>query len=120
MTNLGAKVDEMELDEVLKALSHPMRRQILVWLKTPEAYFEPQLLPFDNGVCAGRIFDRSGLSASTVSAHLACLQRAGLVSTTRIGQWVFYKRDEAAIDAFARRLAAVLQTSVSTPDEFST
>ena len=108
MANLDVSFDEIELDEVLKALSHPMRRQILAWLKSPETYFAPQLLPFDNGVCAGRIFERSGLSASTVSAHLGCLQRAGLVSTTRIGQWVFYKRNETAIDAFSRRLADAL------------
>lgn len=108
MMNCGAASDEIELDEVLKALSHPLRRQILAWLKTPEMYFEAQLLPLDNGVCAGRICERSGLSASTVSAHLACLQRAGLVETTRIGQWIFYRRNEAAIDAFSRRLADAL------------
>jgi DNA-binding transcriptional ArsR family regulator len=101
----AGEIEGNELDEVCKALSHPLRRQILVWLKAPEQYFEQQLLPFENGVCAGRIFDRSGLSQSTVSAHLACLQRAGLVSTTKIGQWIFYKRNDVAIDAFARHLA---------------
>lgn len=104
----ASEIEEIDVDEVCKALSHPFRRQILVWLKAPEDYFETQLLPFDNGVCAGRLFERSGLSASTVSAHLACLQRAGLVSTTKIGQWVFYKRNDAAIDAFARHLRDAL------------
>lgn len=107
MTNLGApsgETNQPDLDEVFKALAHPVRRQILAWLKAPEEHFAPQLLPLDNGVCAGRIFDRTGLSQSTVSAHLACLQRAGLVSTTRIGQWIFYKRNAAVIAAFQRQL----------------
>ena len=114
MTNYATSLSEgepgpgAEFDAAFKALSHPMRRQILAWLKTPETCFAPQLLPFDNGVCAGRIFERAGLSASTVSAHLACLQRAGLVSTTKVGQWIFYKRNEALITAFARCLSDAL------------
>lgn len=108
MTNLSAPSCEIDVDEVFKALSHPARRQILAWLKEPEKHFEQQLLPFENGVCAGRIFDRSELSDSTVSAHLACLQRAGLVSTTKIGQWIFYKRNDALIEAFQRHLLEAL------------
>jgi ArsR family transcriptional regulator len=99
---------EIEADEIFKALAHPARRQILAWLKEPEKHFQQQLLPFENGVCAGRIFDRTGLSQSTVSAHLACLQRAGLVSTTKIGQWIFYKRNEALIEAFQEQLRLAL------------
>ena len=108
MTKLSAPACEIDCDEVFKALSHPVRRQILAWLKAPETCFEQQLLPFDNGVCAGRIFDRTGLSQSTVSAHLACLQRAGLVTTTKIGQWIFYKRNDALIEDFQRTLRDTL------------
>ena len=104
MTNIKAPACEIEVDEVFKALSHPARRQILAWLKEPEKHFQQQLLPYENGVCAGRIFDRTELSQSTVSAHLACLQRAGLVTTTKIGQWIFYKRNEALIETFQERL----------------
>lgn len=108
MTKLRAPFCEISIDEVFKALSHPARREILVWLKAPEKHFEQQLLPFENGVCAGRIFDRTELSQSTVSAHLACLQRAGLVSATRIGQWIFYKRNDALIEAFVQHLVDAL------------
>ena len=52
------------------------------------------------GVCAGLIDERTGLSQSTVSAHLATLQRAGLITSRRVGQWIFYKRDEETIQAF--------------------
>jgi ArsR family transcriptional regulator len=108
MTKHEMQSGEIEADEIFKALAHPARRQILAWLKEPEQHFQQQLLPFENGVCAGRIFDRTGLSQSTVSAHLACLQRAGLVSTTKIGQWIFYKRNEALIEAFQEQLRQAL------------
>jgi ArsR family transcriptional regulator len=36
-----------------------------------------------------------------VSDYLATLQRAGLVEARRIGQWTYYKRNEAAISALA-------------------
>lgn len=108
MTKPIAPSCEIDVDEVFKALSHPARRQILAWLKEPKKHFEQQLLPFENGVCAGRIFDRTELSPSTVSAHLACLQRAGLLSTTKIGQWIFYKRNDALIETFQRHLLEAL------------
>jgi DNA-binding transcriptional ArsR family regulator len=107
-TETSAATTELDADEIFKALAHPARRQILVWLKEPEKHFEAQLLPFDNGVCAGRIFARTELSHSTVSAHLACLQRAGLVTTTKVGQWIFYQRNEALIEAFQTQLRAAL------------
>ncbi|WP_430185754.1 ArsR/SmtB family transcription factor [Paenibacillus lautus] len=42
-----------------------------------------------------------GLSQSTVSDYLATLQRVGLVEVRRIGQWTYYKRNEATISALA-------------------
>ena len=90
----------LDIDAILKAMSNPVRREILAWLREPDAHFPDQTLPYDHGVCAGRIDARCGLSQSTVSAHLATLQRAGLVTSTRIGQWAFFKRNEAVIDAF--------------------
>jgi len=93
-----------DTDEIIKALAHPVRRQILHWLKDPEQYFADQDHSLEIGVCAGMIDRRTGLSQSTVSAHLATLQRAGLVSSKRVGQWNFFKRNEETIQAFLRRL----------------
>lgn len=90
----------MDIDAIHKALANPVRRQILVWLKTPGEYFAAQEYPLDLGVCAGLIDQRAGLSQSTVSAHLATLQRAELVTSRRIGQWIFFKRNEDTIKAF--------------------
>ncbi len=90
----------MDIDLVHKALANPVRREILGWLKTPELYFAEQEHPLDFGVCAGMINKRSGLSQSTASAHLATLQAADLITPKRIGQWIFFKRNEATIQAF--------------------
>ena len=93
----------MDRDEILKALAHPTRLEILNWLKEPETHFSGQQHPLELGVCAGQ-FEVCGLSQSTVSAHLGTLQRADLVTTKRIGQWVFYKRNEAVIAEFLAQL----------------
>jgi len=94
---------DLDRDLVLKALAHPVRRDMLTWLKEPQKHFSGQAHPLEMGVCAGS-FERCGLSQSTVSAHLSTLSAAGLVTTRRIGQWVFYARDEAAIAAFRASL----------------
>lgn len=94
----------LDCDAIHKALANPMRRQILAWLKDPEAHFPDQDHPLDLGVCAGQIDDRCGLSQSTVSVHLATLQKADLIVPRKVGQWVFYKRNDAVIKAF---LAAI-------------
>lgn len=97
----------MDLDEIIKALAHPVRREILQWLKAPEKHFADQEHPLEVGVCAG-MFARCGLSQSTVSTHLAVLQRAELVTTRRIGQWVFYKRNDETINRFLRQISEEL------------
>ena len=90
----------MQIDAIHKALANPVRREILQWLKDPQAHFGHQQHGLEMGVCAGLIDARAGLSQSTVSAHLATLQRAGLIVSRRVGQWIFYKRDKEVIKAF--------------------
>lgn len=93
----------MDRTEILKALAHPARLEILNHLKDPHAHFATQEHPLELGVCASQ-FERCGLSQSTVSAHLGTLHRAGLVTTKRVGQWIFYKRNEETIAAFLKQL----------------
>lgn len=95
---------QIDVDAIHKALANPVRRDILCWLKEPERHFSGQDLPLSQGVCAGRIDMRCGLSQSTVSEHLAVLQRAGLVTSRRVGQWVFFQRNEAVIQAFLEHI----------------
>jgi ArsR family transcriptional regulator len=94
----------MDIDAIHKALANPVRRQILHWLKDPHQHFAEQEHPLDLGVCCKLIDKQAGLSQSTVSAHLATLQRAGLVSTRRVGQFIFFQRNEEVIKSFLDQL----------------
>ncbi|MFI8479996.1 ArsR/SmtB family transcription factor [Pseudomonas sp. NPDC078700] len=99
---------QIDIDEIVKALAHPVRRDILAWLKSPESYFAGQDHPLELGVCAGQIDQRTGLSQSSVSAHLRTLQQAGLVTSKKVGQWHFFKRNEQCIQAFLDQLSKQL------------
>lgn len=98
----------IDLDDIIKALAHPVRREILTWLKDPRASFPAQQYSIEHGVCAGQIDQRAGLSQSTVSAHPATLQRAGLISSKKVGQWHFFRRNEEVIQAFVQALVEEL------------
>ena len=78
---------------LLQALASPQRVQIMAWLLDPTAHFPPQRdgdLVAD-GVCVGFITEKTGLSQPTVSTYMQMLERAGLVRSKRIKNWVFYK-----------------------------
>ncbi|KWU52755.1 MULTISPECIES: ArsR/SmtB family transcription factor [Pseudomonas] len=100
----------MELIEIFKALSNPTRLEILQGLKDPAKNFPAQdegdVLTV--GVCVSSIQEGVGLSQSTVSGYLTTLQRAGLVEVRRIGQWTYYKRNEAAISRLAEIIGKAL------------
>ncbi|QIB04593.1 helix-turn-helix transcriptional regulator [Pseudomonas fluorescens] len=98
----------LDLDEIIKALAHPVRRDILNWLKDPKVQFPDQLHHHEFGICAGQIDQRCGLSQSTVSAHLAVLQRAGLITSQKVGQWHFFKRNEEVIQQFLKQMSQEL------------
>lgn len=94
--------------EILKALAHPVRTSFLEWMREPERHFRDQAHPLTMGICASQFEKRCGLSQSTVSAHLAVLEKAGLLKIDRVGQWAFYKRDEETIDSFLNELRSSL------------
>jgi ArsR family transcriptional regulator len=98
----------MDRNDILKALAHPVRVDFLEWMKDPERHFCDQAHPLDMGICANQFEKRCGLSQSTVSAHLSTLEKAGLVTIRRVGQWAFYHRDEQAIAAFLEELRTTL------------
>lgn len=99
LTNMKGTATEWET--AFKALANPMRVQILQWLKDPGS-FPPQLEPAEEvGVCLKHIQARANVSQSTASQYMAALQAADLVTTTRIGQWRHYKRNEQQIEKLA-------------------
>jgi DNA-binding transcriptional ArsR family regulator len=94
----------MDPNLIHKALANPLRREILAWLKAPLEAFPQGYVDLDLGVPVHAIQARSGLAQSTVSAHVAMLVEAGLLVATRVGQWVFLARNEAAIRGFAEQI----------------
>ncbi|MEV5753764.1 metalloregulator ArsR/SmtB family transcription factor [Actinoallomurus sp. NPDC052308] len=95
--------------EVFKALSNPTRLAIMGWLRDPTAHFESQPYSIEEaGVCVKQIQEKAGVSQSTASQFMVVLQRAGLVESTRIGQWTYYRRNEDLIS----RLPDLLDASV--------
>jgi len=71
---------------LLKALAHPVRLRLLAMLREGE-------------LCVCQMTAVLGLAASTVSAHLADLRRAGLVSERKEGRWVIYCLADPRADA---------------------
>lgn len=95
----------MDLDLIYKALSNPIRRQILQWLKTPEQFLPTEECgDFARGVCAGQIERLGQVSQSTMSNHLSVLQQAGLITATKHGQWSYFSRNEALIQQYIEHL----------------
>ena len=96
----------------LKALSSDKRLQIMHWITSPLDHFPSQddgdLV--DDGVCVQSITEKIGLSQPTVTSHMRVLEKAGLVESRQIKNWVFYKPNPEAIssilDDLSRMLAA--------------
>lgn len=68
----------MGLHDTLKALSDPVRRDILELLKSGR-------------LSAGDIGKHFDLSAATISHHLSQLKKAGLVHETKYKNFIFYE-----------------------------
>jgi DNA-binding transcriptional ArsR family regulator len=96
--------------ELFAALASARRLQVLEWLKDPRSHFPPQRDGdlVNDGVCVCFIAEKLGVAQPTATAHMQRLARAGLVTSRRIGQWTFYKRDEDAITAVKRSITATL------------
>ena len=92
---------------VYRALASEKRLQVLEWLKDPRAHF-PEQADGDlvkDGVCGLLIAQKLGVSQPTASVHLKMMTDAGLLTSRRIKQWTFYKRDERALRALKSALS---------------
>lgn len=102
----------MSPEEALKLLANPTRMAVLMWLKNPDEAFAGyvQLYPFDQyGVCASLIQDKAGLSQPATSLCLKALQSAGLVETSKVGKWTYYRRAEPRIREVTEAVTHSLQ-----------
>ena len=100
----------------LKAIANPVRLQVLIWLKNPRANFPMDSIiadPEEYGICVTQIQTKTGLAQPTVSNHMAVLERAGLVTSTRVRQWTHYRRNEANIARLISNLDGMIGSSAS-------
>jgi DNA-binding transcriptional ArsR family regulator len=91
---------EQVVDQRLQAVADPTRRRILQALKERDGCS----LGKSTGLCASDIEARVQLSQPTISHHMAILKKAELIEARKIGQWMWYRRNEPAIRAFTRSL----------------
>jgi len=91
---------EQSFHRMLQAVADPTRRRILKALKETGGCS----LGKDTGLCASDIETRVSLSQPTISHHMAVLTKAELVQGAKIGQWMWYRRNEAAISRLLRTL----------------
>jgi DNA-binding transcriptional ArsR family regulator len=85
-------LDGPDLDEALRALSHPDRR-LFVQACQREAR------------AAGDLAALSDLSLATVSEHLKVLRKSGLLILSKQGRFWFYRTDTTLIRAVASAVA---------------
>jgi len=94
--------------DIFRALGNEHRLVIVEWLSDPRAHF-PEQQDGDlvkDGVCVGFITEKIGLSQPTVTGHLHYLSKAGIVTSKRIKNWVFYKLVPQRMDEASAVLSA--------------
>lgn len=101
LTSTKTPVDKLDL--IFKALASDHRREILRMLSAADADTDKTCCAAEE-VCACKISDRLGLSASTTSHHMSILRRAGLVNGRKDGLWVYYTIRREALEQAAQAL----------------
>ncbi|TIX18986.1 MAG: helix-turn-helix transcriptional regulator [Mesorhizobium sp.] len=82
---------------------------MLDFLNWPELYFPEVPNARQTGLTNKLICGRLGLTQESVSLHMRWLAEAGLVTGTKVGVRVFYKRSEQVIDEAVASLCDLLQ-----------
>ena len=75
----------MGLQQTLKALSDPIRRDILNLLKR-------------KSLSAGEICDHFPVTGASVSRHLSVLKKADLIRDRREGKFIFYEINTSVLE----------------------
>lgn len=75
----------MSLQNTLKALSDPIRREILHLLK-------------DTRLSAGEITAHFDVTAAAISRHLSVLKDADLIRDTREGKFIYYELNASVLE----------------------
>ena len=75
----------MGLQNTLRALSDPIRREILNLLK-------------GGRMAAGQIVEHFDVTGASISRHLSVLKEADLVRDTRQGQFIYYELNASVLE----------------------
>lgn len=75
----------MGIQQTLKALSDPIRREILNLLKSCR-------------LSAGEITEHFAVTAPSISRHLSVLKEADLIRDTREGKFIFYEINTSVLE----------------------
>ena len=75
----------MGVQQTLKALDDPVRREILGLLKKGR-------------LSAGEIADRFDITGAAISRHLSVLKDADLVRDTREGKYIYYELNTSVLE----------------------
>ncbi|MEE1304801.1 MAG: autorepressor SdpR family transcription factor [Agathobacter sp.] len=75
----------MGLQNTLKALADPIRREILNLLK-------------EGKMSAGEISERFPVTGASISRHLSVLKDADLIRDTREGKYIFYELNASVLE----------------------
>ena len=75
----------MGLQQTMKALADPIRREILNTLKSGR-------------MSAGEITERFDITAAAISRHLSVLKDADLIRDTREGKFIFYELNASVLE----------------------
>ncbi|WP_397324750.1 ArsR/SmtB family transcription factor [Pantoea agglomerans] len=91
---------ETSMADLFRALGNEHLLVMVEWLSDPRSHFPEQQDGdlVEDGVCVGFITEKIGLSQPTVTGHLQILAKAGIVTSKRIKNWVFYKLDRQRMD----------------------
>lgn len=79
----------MGMNETLKAISDPVRRDILAMLKNGKK-------------SAGEIADKFNLTGATVSYHLAKLKSADLIAEEKYKNFIYYELNTSVFEEVIR------------------
>ena len=79
----------MDAIGIMSALAQPTRLEVFTLLSRTGA----------EGMTSGELARRNGAAANTMSAHLAVLNRAGLVAAEKDGRNIVYRAVPATVDA---------------------
>ena len=84
----------MSIQNTMKALSDPIRREILGLLKSGR-------------LSAGEIVEKFPVSGAAISKHLAVLKEADLVRDIRAGKFIYYELNASVLEEVMLWLASL-------------